>query len=63
MAQKKYPSLGRGLDALISTDTVKTEGSSSISEIAINLIKANPNQPRREFDPRHCRNSPTQSRR
>ena len=51
MAQKKYPSLGRGLDALISTDTVKTEGSSSISEIAIHLIKANPNQPRREFDP------------
>ena len=51
MAQKKYPSLGRGLDALISTDTVKTEGSSSISEIAISLIKANPNQPRREFDP------------
>ena len=51
MAQKKYPSLGRGLDALISTDTVKTEGSSSISEIPIHLIKANPNQPRREFDP------------
>lgn len=51
MAQKKYPSLGRGLDALISTDTVKTEGSSSISEISISLIKANPNQPRREFDP------------
>jgi len=51
MAQKKYPSLGRGLDALISTDSVKTEGSSSISEISIQLIKANPNQPRREFDP------------
>ena len=51
MATKKYPSLGRGLDALISTDTVKTEGSSSISEIAISHIKANPNQPRREFDP------------
>ncbi len=51
MATKKYPSLGRGLDALISTDVVKTEGSSSISEIAISLIKANPNQPRREFDP------------
>lgn len=51
MAQKKYPSLGRGLDALISTDVVQTEGSSSISEIAISLIKANPNQPRREFDP------------
>ena len=51
MAQKKYPSLGRGLDALISTDVVKTEGSSSISEIPVSLIKANPNQPRREFDP------------
>lgn len=51
MAQKKYPSLGRGLDALISTEAVKTEGSSSISEIPIHLIKANPNQPRREFDP------------
>ncbi|MBE6292259.1 MAG: ParB/RepB/Spo0J family partition protein [Bacteroidales bacterium] len=51
MATKKYPSLGRGLDALISTDTVKTEGSSSISEIAISKIKPNPNQPRREFDP------------
>ena len=50
MAQKKYPSLGRGLDALISTEAVKTEGSSSISEIPVHLIKANPNQPRREFD-------------
>lgn len=50
-AQKKYPSLGRGLDALISTDTVKTGGSSSISEIPVSQIKANPNQPRREFDP------------
>ncbi len=50
-AQKKYNSLGRGLDALISTDSVKTGGSSSISEIAISKIKANPNQPRREFDP------------
>jgi ParB family chromosome partitioning protein len=50
-AQKKYSTLGRGLDALISTDSVKTGGSSSISEIAISKIKANPNQPRREFDP------------
>lgn len=47
---KKYPALGRGLDALISTDIVQTEGSSSINEIAIDLIHANPNQPRREFD-------------
>lgn len=48
---KKYPALGRGLDALISTDDVHTEGSSSIHEIAIEKIKANPNQPRRDFDP------------
>lgn len=48
---KKYPALGRGLDALISTKEVQTEGSSSINEIAIDKIKANPNQPRREFDP------------
>ena len=48
--KKKYNALGRGLDALISTDGVQTKGSSSISEIAVDLIDANPNQPRREFD-------------
>ncbi len=48
---KKYPALGRGLDALISTEAVKTEGSSSIHEVAIDKIHANPNQPRRDFDP------------
>jgi ParB family chromosome partitioning protein len=48
--QKKHTGLGRGLDALISTDEVKTEGSSSISEIPVVQITANPNQPRREFD-------------
>lgn len=42
--------LGRGLDALISTEAVKPEGSSTINEIEIRLIEANPNQPRREFD-------------
>ena len=42
---------GRGLDALIdTTNEVKTEGSSNISEIDIALIEPNPNQPRREFD-------------
>lgn len=50
-AKKKYPALGRGLDALISTDVVEVEGSSSVGEVDINLIHANPNQPRREFDP------------
>jgi ParB family chromosome partitioning protein len=48
--RKKYTGLGRGLDALISTGDVRTEGSSSINEIKIELIDANPNQPRREFD-------------
>lgn len=48
---KKYNALGRGLDALISTEDVRPQGSSTINEIAIELIEANPNQPRREFDP------------
>lgn len=47
----KTNALGRGLDALISTGDVNTEGSSTINEIAIDQIEANPNQPRREFDP------------
>lgn len=49
--QKKY-ALGRGLDALISTnEEIKTSGSSSINEIELSKISVNPNQPRREFDP------------
>ncbi len=47
---KKYPALGRGLDALISTEEVKTQGSSSINEVALDSIHPNPNQPRRDFD-------------
>ncbi|MCD8302898.1 MAG: ParB/RepB/Spo0J family partition protein [Prevotellaceae bacterium] len=47
---KKFPALGRGLDALISTEEVRTQGSSSINEVEIGKIRANPNQPRREFD-------------
>lgn len=41
---------GRGLDALIDTGDVQTEGTSNLNEISINLIEPNPNQPRREFD-------------
>ena len=41
---------GRGLDALIDTSDVQTQGSSNLSEIDIALITPNPNQPRREFD-------------
>lgn len=49
---KKFPALGRGLDALISTEEeVHTSGSSSINEVPVFKIKANPNQPRREFLP------------
>ncbi len=42
--------LGRGLDALITIDEVKTEGSSSINEIELSKIHANPDQPRHVFD-------------
>jgi ParB family chromosome partitioning protein len=47
---KKTLGLGRGLDALIDTTHVATAGSSSISEIALDHIYANPDQPRHTFD-------------
>lgn len=50
MAPNKKFTLGRGLDALISTEAVRTSGSSSIGEIELSKIVANPNQPRREFN-------------
>ena len=46
----KRTGLGRGLDALIDTSHVDTNGGSSISEIALSAIVANPDQPRRSFD-------------
>ena len=57
--KKKYTTLGRGLDdigsgrgldALIDTGDIKTQGSSNLNEIAIDKIDPNLNQPRREFD-------------
>lgn len=51
MAVQKKFALGRGLDALISNEEVKTSGSSSINEIELDKIQINPNQPRRDFDP------------
>lgn len=48
--KKKFSALGRGLDALISTEDVVTNGSDTIKEVDIELIEANPNQPRREFN-------------
>ena len=41
---------GRGLDALIDTGNVRTQGSSNLNEIELSHIEPNPNQPRREFD-------------
>ena len=46
----KINALGRGLDSLISMDDVQPSGSSAINEIAIDLIKPNPDQPRINFD-------------
>ena len=47
---KKITGLGRGLDALIDTSHISTEGSSSINEVSLDLIIANPDQPRHTFD-------------
>ena len=47
---KKTTGLGKGLGALIDTININTSGSSSISEVEMNLIEANPNQPRQLFD-------------
>ena len=47
---KKMTGLGRGLDALIDTTHVDIQGGSSINEVELNKIVANPNQPRRTFD-------------
>ncbi|MDR2234066.1 MAG: ParB/RepB/Spo0J family partition protein [Tannerella sp.] len=42
--------LGRGLDALLSMDDLKTSGSSSINEIELSKIEPNPHQPRTSFE-------------
>lgn len=46
----KRSALGRGLDALITMDDLKTGGSSSISEIELSKIQPNPDQPRTVFE-------------
>ncbi len=42
--------LGRGLDALLQTEEIQTNGSSNICEVRMDDIRPNPNQPRRDFD-------------
>ncbi|MDR1698941.1 MAG: ParB/RepB/Spo0J family partition protein [Prevotellaceae bacterium] len=51
MSKKPMGGLGRGLGSmLVDVSTVKAEGTSSINEVEISKIKANPNQPRAHFD-------------
>lgn len=50
MASPKRNALGRGLDSIISMTEIRTDGSSAISEIAVDLITPNPDQPRSDFD-------------
>ena len=47
---KNITGLGKGLGALIDTEHISTGGSSSINEVGMDLIFANPNQPRSHFD-------------
>ena len=46
----KRKALGKGFDQLFSNESIQTEGSSAISEIPINQITPNPEQPRQNFD-------------
>jgi len=48
--EKKRKQIGRGLEALLTSDGLKTSGSSSLNEIALSKIEPNPNQPRTVFD-------------
>lgn len=50
--KKKYQgqALGRGLDALLQTEVIQTNGSSNLSEVRMDDIRPNPDQPRREFN-------------
>ena len=45
----KRNALGRGLDSLISMGDIRTDGSSAINEISVDLIVPNPGQPRTFF--------------
>ncbi|MDR1331477.1 MAG: ParB/RepB/Spo0J family partition protein [Tannerella sp.] len=50
MAKQNKQRLGRGLDAILSMDDLKANGSSSIGEIELSKIEPNPEQPRSVFD-------------
>jgi ParB family chromosome partitioning protein len=50
MGKQTKSALGRGLGALITMDDPDTSGSSSINEVELSKIEANPDQPRSVFD-------------
>ncbi|MDR1632245.1 MAG: ParB/RepB/Spo0J family partition protein [Dysgonamonadaceae bacterium] len=50
MSKQTKSALGRGLNALITMDDLNTNGSSSINEVELSKIEANPEQPRSVFD-------------
>jgi len=50
MAKQTKSVLGRGIEALITMDDLNTSGSSSINEVELTKIEANPDQPRSVFD-------------
>ena len=50
MAKQTKSVLGRGIEALITMDDLITGGSSSINEVELSKIEANPDQPRSVFD-------------
>jgi ParB family chromosome partitioning protein len=46
----KRKTIGRGLEALLTSDGLNTNGSSSLNEIELSRIEPNPNQPRTVFE-------------
>jgi ParB family chromosome partitioning protein len=50
MAKQTKSVLGRGIEALITMDDLNTSGSSSVNEVELSKIEANPDQPRSAFD-------------
>ena len=49
MAKNRQP-IGRGLEALLTSDGLNTSGSSSLNEIELDRIEPNPSQPRTVFE-------------
>ena len=61
MATQRRNALGRGLDALLSMEEVKTEGSSSINEIELSKSPSTPTNHAVSLMKRHWRSWPIRS--